>query len=84
MLKRLSAWRELKVRERALQEGEELYRGNSSAGGTGREEPSPAPSTIGDVKPGHHVCCIYETEEEHRAVVVPFFRQGLEGGQKLL
>jgi DNA-binding CsgD family transcriptional regulator/PAS domain-containing protein len=84
MLNRLIGRRELKVRERALQETEEIHRGNSSDGGTGREEPSPSPSTIGDVKPGHHVCCIYETEEEHRAVVVPFLRQGLERGEKVL
>jgi len=84
MLNWLSGRRELKVRERALQESEEMHRGNSSDGGTGREEPSPPPSTIGDIESGHHVCCIYETEEEHRAVVVPFLRQGLERGEKVL
>jgi len=84
MLKWLSDKRKLKAAQWALQESEEIHRGNSSDGGTGREEPSPPPSTIGDVKPGHHVCCIYETEEEHRAVVVPFLRQGLERGEKVL
>jgi PAS domain S-box-containing protein len=34
--------------------------------------------------PGDHLCCLFETEEEHRAVLTPFFRQGLEGGEKVL
>ncbi len=35
-------------------------------------------------KPGDHLCCIYETEEEHRAVLTPFLRQGLESGEKVV
>ncbi|MFW5836634.1 MAG: MEDS domain-containing protein [Desulfovibrionaceae bacterium] len=33
---------------------------------------------------GDHLCCIYETEEEHRAVLAPFLRSGLEQGHKIL
>ena len=40
--------------------------------------------TIGDVGPGDHLCCLYETEEEHRAVLAPFLCQGLERGEKVL
>jgi hypothetical protein len=36
------------------------------------------------LKPGDHLCCIYETEEEYRAVLVPFLRQGLEQGEKVI
>jgi PAS domain S-box-containing protein len=40
--------------------------------------------TIEDLMPGNHLCCIYETEEEHRALVTPFLRKGLELGQKVM
>ena len=40
------------------------------------------PHTIADLEPGDHLCCLYETEEEHRAVLTPFLRQGLERGEK--
>jgi PAS domain S-box-containing protein len=40
--------------------------------------------TITDLRPGDHLCCLYETEEEHRAVFTPFLRQGLERGEKVL
>ncbi len=35
------------------------------------------------LKPGNHLCCIYETEDEHRAVLTPFVNQGLNLGEKL-
>lgn len=40
--------------------------------------------SIKDLKPGDHLCCLYESEEEHRALLTPFLRQGLEGGEKVL
>jgi signal transduction histidine kinase len=40
--------------------------------------------TIADLEPGDHLCCIYETEEEHRAVLTPFLRRGLERGEKVV
>lgn len=42
------------------------------------------PCTIADLRPGNHLCCLYETEEEHQAVLTPFLRQGLERGEKVL
>jgi signal transduction histidine kinase len=44
----------------------------------------PSPKTLAHLKPGHHLCCLYETEEEHRAVLTLFVRQGLERGEKVL
>ncbi len=40
--------------------------------------------TMFNLQPGDHLCCIYETEQEHRAVLVPFLRQGLTEGQKVI
>jgi|GEM_PF-5560730 len=37
-----------------------------------------------DLKPGDHLCCLYETEQEHRAVLTAFLRQGLERGEKVI
>lgn len=42
------------------------------------------PRTIASLEPGDHLCCLYETEEERRALLTPFLRQGLEYGQKVL
>jgi len=39
--------------------------------------------TIAGLRPGDHLCCIYEMEEEHRAVLMPFLRQGMERGDGL-
>jgi signal transduction histidine kinase len=44
----------------------------------------PSPRTLADLKPGSHLCCLYETEEEHRSVLTLFLRQGLEQGEKVL
>ncbi|WAC06092.1 MAG: MEDS domain-containing protein [Methanoregula sp.] len=38
---------------------------------------------ISDIKPGDHLCCIYSTEEEHRAVITQFLRAGLEQNEKV-
>jgi len=40
--------------------------------------------SLTDLKPGDHLCCIYATEEEHKAVLTPFMRQGLEQGEKVI
>jgi len=40
--------------------------------------------SIRDLKPGDHVCFIYESEDEHRAVVCEYVRQGLERQQKVV
>ncbi len=34
--------------------------------------------------PGDHLCLLYETEEERRAAITPFVRQGLEEHEKVL
>ena len=35
------------------------------------------------MKPGNHIGWLYETEEDHRAVLTPFLREGLERGEKV-
>lgn len=40
--------------------------------------------SVADLRVGEHLCCLYETDEEHRAVLAPFLRQGLERGEKVL
>ncbi len=39
---------------------------------------------ISTLSPGDHLCCIYQTEQEHRAVLSLFIRIGLEQNQKVL
>lgn len=41
-------------------------------------------NTVADLRPGDHLCWIYETEAEHRAILTPFMRQGLERNEKVL
>ena len=41
-------------------------------------------SAVEDLKPGDHLCHLYKTEEEHRAILTPFLRRGLERGEKVL
>jgi PAS domain S-box-containing protein len=36
------------------------------------------------LQPGDHLCCLYATEAEHRAVVTTYLRAGLERGEKIL
>jgi PAS domain S-box-containing protein len=40
--------------------------------------------TLENLRPGAHLCCLYGTEEEHRAVLAPYLRRGLEQGEKTL
>ena len=42
------------------------------------------PWSITGLGPGDHLCCIYETEAEHRAVLTPFLRRGLLMGERVL
>jgi PAS domain S-box-containing protein len=39
---------------------------------------------IKNLQPGAHLCCIYEREEEHQAILTPYLRYGLEQGEKVL
>ena len=47
-------------------------------------KPPDALRTITGLEPGEHLCWLYETEEEHRAVLTSFIRQGLEREEKVL
>ncbi|MDI6644206.1 MAG: MEDS domain-containing protein [Methanobacteriaceae archaeon] len=38
---------------------------------------------IEDIKLGDHLCVIYETEDEHRKLLTPYLRQGLEQNEKV-
>ena len=39
---------------------------------------------ISALKPGDHLCCIYETEEEHEKLLTPFLIQGLQRNEKIM
>lgn len=39
---------------------------------------------LSDLQPGDHLCYIYDTEEESRALLASFVRQGLEQNEKVL
>ncbi|MBN1483736.1 MAG: MEDS domain-containing protein [Chloroflexia bacterium] len=39
---------------------------------------------IANLEYGDHLCCFYDTSEEHRAVLTPFLRRGLEQGDRVL
>lgn len=41
-------------------------------------------ASIKNLSPGNHLCFIYKTEEENRAIITPFIRYGLEKGEKVL
>ena len=38
---------------------------------------------IKELRHGDHLCCIYENDEEHRALITPFISQGLHLGEKI-
>ncbi|MDO9035166.1 MAG: PAS domain S-box protein [Methanoregula sp.] len=40
--------------------------------------------SVTDFKPGNHACCIYDTDEEHRNIITPFLRRGLEQNEKVV
>jgi PAS domain S-box-containing protein len=40
--------------------------------------------TISRLKPGDHLCCLYETDEEYRAILIPLLCPGLEQGEKVI
>ena len=46
--------------------------------------PEPALRRLEELEPGDHLCCIYRSEDEHRSLVAPFLRRGLEGNQKVI
>lgn len=42
------------------------------------------PRSIADLRPGDHLCCLYETEEECWPALTTFLRQGLERNEQIL
>jgi PAS domain S-box-containing protein len=47
-----------------------------------KDYPSLCPLT--GMEPGNHLCCLYRTDEEHRAVITQCIRCGLERNEKVL
>ena len=45
---------------------------------------TPLLAALEELAPPDHLCSIYETEEEHHAVAMPFVRIGLERGEKCI
>ena len=39
---------------------------------------------ISELEPGNHACCLFETDDEHRALMTSFLRQGLERNEKVI
>ncbi len=37
-----------------------------------------------ELKKGDHLCCLYDTEDEHRHLLTPYIRQGLNRHQKVI
>lgn len=42
-----------------------------------------APTLVEELQPGHHICCLYKTEQEHRDLVTQFMLDGLDQNQKV-
>lgn len=38
---------------------------------------------INELNPGDHLCVLYQTEEEHKALITPYLRSGLENNEKV-
>jgi len=51
---------------------------------TVRDQNSELEQRLWRLQAGDHLCCLYESEEEHRALLSPFIRQGLERHEKVL
>src|SRR5205814_91035 len=39
---------------------------------------------LSHLRPGDHLCCIFRSAQEHRAVLTRFLRDGLEKGEKVV
>jgi signal transduction histidine kinase len=42
------------------------------------------PASVASSGPGDHLCCLFDSEEEHRAVLTEVLGRGLEAGDKIL
>jgi transcriptional regulator with GAF, ATPase, and Fis domain len=47
-------------------------------------QPSPLIAALQRLGPHDHLCSIYETQEEHYSVAIPFIRVGLDRGEKCI
>jgi PAS domain S-box-containing protein len=66
--------------------GAKVDRARAGSPGTPESAPS-APRAVrafSDLRGGEHLCCLYGSDEEHRATLTPFLRQGLERGEKVV
>jgi len=41
-------------------------------------------TSMKNISPGEHLCFMYKTEDEHRNILAPFIRYGLEQGEKVI
>lgn len=61
---------------------------NEEAGSSGEVKPGNGHRysfrTLSELHPGEHLCCIFRTPQEHRAVLTRFLRDGLERRQKVI
>ncbi|MCF8146882.1 MAG: MEDS domain-containing protein [Deltaproteobacteria bacterium] len=48
------------------------------------ETEQPDVNGIATLKPGDHICCLYETDDQRRPMLTPFLRQGLDQNEKVL
>lgn len=38
---------------------------------------------IEELNPGDHLCVLYQTDEEHKSIITPYLRSGLENNEKV-
>ena len=50
----------------------------------GRHASSELEQRLWRLQAGDHLCCLFESDEEHRALLSPFMRQGLERYEKIV
>ncbi|MBS3766428.1 MEDS domain-containing protein, partial [Candidatus Bipolaricaulota bacterium] len=43
-----------------------------------------SPIELTDLQPGDHLCFIHENETQHKNVLTPFIKEGLEANQKVV
>ena len=51
---------------------------------TGHPKNSELELRLWALHPGAHICCLFGSETEHRALLAPFMRHGLERYEKVL
>jgi PAS domain S-box-containing protein len=41
-------------------------------------------SSLSDIEPGDHLCCFFESEDQHKALLARYLREGLERDQRVV